>query len=881
MTLAILLSVWGLPANRVVGQIGFDPLSGNIDQETESDADRAKRLFQEGKFSDAIALANVLDAKLGKYSTEEKWSILIIESQMAKGDYAAALQTLDESLERFENSIRLRWIGIDVCRFNNDVEREVKFSTEIADLASRNSWRYRDPPNQIVLGKYFLARKADAKEVLDSFFNPIKKRYPNDPEVFRAIGELAIGKHDYAMAAEHFSALAKLVPSDTAAHYGIARSYIPSDAEKANQAINRALSINPNHIESLLLVADQHISSERYDDADTALKRVLEVNPNHPIAWAYLAAIAHLANDPAREGECRSRALADWPGNPNVDYVIGRELSEKYRFKEGETYQRRALVYDDDCLPAKIQLAHDLLRLGQELEGWKLADEVFDVDQYSVVAHNLVTLRDQISKFRTLEQDGFVVRMDAEEADIYGQRVLDLLARAKTVLCEKYDSELETPIFVEIFPRQQDFAIRTFGLPGGSGFLGVCFGRVITMNSPAAQGANLTSWESVLWHEFCHVVTLQKTKNRMPRWLSEGISVYEEQLADRAWGESLNPTYREMILGDELTPVSRLSGSFLHPESPMHLQFAYYESSLVVEYLVEQFGIESILKVLEDLKIGTPINDTLRRHCAPLDFIDKKFAQFARTRAQTLAPDASWEKVEPMPGAKGADWAKWNAENPDNLMGLIAEAKQWVIEKDWGRAVLALEKVVELGPETKSAYLPLARGYRELDQPEKELETLESLAQIEADSVELFTRLLEISSSRGDWGKTKSYARRLLALNPLISSPHRYLSMAAEKTGDDAATIESLGVLAKMGPLDVADVHFRLASALYRTKQPVKAKRHVIMALEQAPRYRDAHSLLLKIVQEQSNSADGSDVEKEPDASKDASPSVDLEKESP
>ena len=74
-----------------------------FDQETESDADRAKRLFQEGKFSDAIALANVLDAKLGKYSTEEKWSILIIESQMAKGDYAAALQTLDESLERFEN----------------------------------------------------------------------------------------------------------------------------------------------------------------------------------------------------------------------------------------------------------------------------------------------------------------------------------------------------------------------------------------------------------------------------------------------------------------------------------------------------------------------------------------------------------------------------------------------------------------------------------------------------------------------------------------------------------------------------------------------------------------------------------------------------------
>ena len=33
---------------------------------------------------------------------------------------------------------------------------------------------------------------------------------------------------------------------------------------------------------------------------------------------------------------------------------------------------------------------------------------------------------------------------------------------------------------MEIFPQQKDFAIRTFGLPGGAGFLGVCFGTVVT-----------------------------------------------------------------------------------------------------------------------------------------------------------------------------------------------------------------------------------------------------------------------------------------------------------------------------------------------------------------------------------------------------------------
>ena len=115
------------------------------------------------------------------------------------------------------------------------------------------------------------------------------------------------------------------------------------------------------------------------------------------------------------------------------------------------------------------------------------------------------------------------------------------MTRAKRDLCAKYDVQLKGPVIVEMFPKQEDFAIRTFGLPGGAGFLGVCFGTVITANSPASQGSSPTCWESTLWHEFCHVVTLNKTHNRMPRWLSEGISVYEERQANPTWGQDINP----------------------------------------------------------------------------------------------------------------------------------------------------------------------------------------------------------------------------------------------------------------------------------------------------------------------------------------------------
>ena len=116
-----------------------------------------------------------------------------------------------------------------------------------------------------------------------------------------------------------------------------------------------------------------------------------------------------------------------------------------------------------------------------------------------------------------------------------------LLRRAKKTLCEKYGVTLTEPVIVEIFPQRKEFAVRTFGLPGADGLLGVCFGRVVTANSPASQGEHPANWEAVLWHEFCHVVTLSKTHNKMPRWLSEGISVHEEGREDPAWGTALSP----------------------------------------------------------------------------------------------------------------------------------------------------------------------------------------------------------------------------------------------------------------------------------------------------------------------------------------------------
>ena len=110
---------------------------------------------------------------------------------------------------------------------------------------------------------------------------------------------------------------------------------------------------------------------------------------------------------------------------------------------------------------------------------------------------------------------------------------------ALKTLSAKYQFTPKGPILIEMFPNHDDFAVRTLGLPGMIGALGACFGRVVTMDSPKARDPGTFSWQATLWHELAHVITLQMSNQRVPRWLTEGISVYEEGKARPEWGRDM------------------------------------------------------------------------------------------------------------------------------------------------------------------------------------------------------------------------------------------------------------------------------------------------------------------------------------------------------
>ncbi len=812
------------------------------------DLEEAQSLYCSGKYAECIAAAA---AAIEAQTWQESWRHLKIRSELATGRYADAVATQEAALERFPSSVRLHLLGREVFLLGGQPKQAETMLAELDTMAVDSRWRYTNSTDRIALGRFLLLRGRDAREVLEDCYDRVAKARPDYAETYLAIGELALQKHDYAMAAEAFSQAVKFSPDDPAGHLGLARSYAPSEPQESDEALARALQLNPNHADSLLMSADKLIDAEHYEEAATVLEKVFQVNAAHPEARAYEAVLAHLRGDVPSEEASRQAALEHWAANPAVEYLIGRKLSRKYRFAEGAACQRRALKFDPNYLPAKMQLSQDLLRLGEEAEGWRLVNEVYEQDGYNVVAHNLVTLQETLTEFKTIEADGFVLRMDAREADVYGHSVLDLLRRAKRELCAKYEVELSRPVVVEIFPQRKDFAVRTFGMPGAVGFLGVCFGNVITANSPASQGANPSNWQAVLWHEFCHVVTLQKTNNKMPRWLSEGISVYEEKQKDPSWGQSMTAAYRMMVLHGELTPVSRLSGAFLRPPSPQHLQFAYYESALVVEYLVETHGIQTVRHILTDLSTGTPIDAVLKRRVGSLVSLDEQFAQFARKRAEGLAPDADWQPPVLPPRAELAAIADWSKQHPTNLDGLRLLAANLVEEEEWQEAKKPLSKLLELHPEDvgpDNAYRLLAAIHRELGETEAERAVLDKLAALDSDALDVYLRLIELYSEIEDWEGLVKAAERVLAVNPLLPAVHRDLARAAEALGDPGRAIPSYRALLRMDPMDPAGAHFRLAGLLREQGDLKSARRQVLMALEEAPRFRAAHRLLLEIV---------------------------------
>lgn len=700
----------------------------------------------------------------------------------------------------------------------------------------------------VAFAELLLEYRVDAKRVLERLLEPAKKADPEGRAPYLALGRLALANHDRQLAAEYFRDGLKRFPGDPEFAFGLEQSGLELPAASREPGVTTyldvALKANPKFTAALLFKATALTGRKDFNGAKAVFDQVLAINPDHPEAWAGLAAIALVQDDAAAAKTAMEKARKFRPENPRVAEIIGTTLAGQYRFQEGIEYLKQAYREDPGSPAIQFELGSNLLRFGQLDEGWRYVEMAHERDPYNVAAFNLMTLRDKLRDYPVREKDGVRLRMSPEDMAVFGTRALDLAARAKRTLAEKYGITLSQPVMVEILPKQEDFAIRTFGLPGGEAFLGVCFGPLITMTSPRGR-LGRSNWEAVLWHEMTHTITLDASRHRIPRWLSEGISVFEEREVSTAWGQGMTSAFRERFLSGEVPPITRLDESFAGQD----INFGYYHASLVAEFVVKKFGNAALRAVLADLSAGKPVGQALANHTLPTEELEKAFLEYAKDIASAYGRNLDWS---PLSDEEYIDYRKdpaaWVAANPKRYASAMMWISKLIEERRWQPAKELLEKVIAAEPENREPFNPygsLAAACRGLADATGEHTALAKLLSLDSSASEAAARLLEMSAALPIPQRVAD-AEQMLMTNPFQEQAYRTLAAAAPESGKSTQKRNALESLLALDPRDAGRIHYELGLLLRKSDQN-ESRRQVLKALEENPRFQAALELLVTL----------------------------------
>ena len=242
------------------------------------------------------------------------------------------------------------------------------------------------------------------------------------------------------------------------------------------------------------------------------------------------------------------------------------------------------------------------MRTGDERNARRALETAFRADPFDVITYNLLGLLDTLDTFQTVSDGDLTIKLHADEIGVMREYVPALAKEALAALSKRWEFTPKGPILIEVFPKHDDFAVRTLGLPGMIGALGACFGRVVTLDSPKARPPGDFNWGATLWHEMAHVITLQLSNQRIPRWLTEGISVFEEKRARPEWGREMEVAFaRALEDGRSAEARASLNAGFQNPQT---ISMAYYEASLLVEHIVEKHGEPALRALVKSFADG-------------------------------------------------------------------------------------------------------------------------------------------------------------------------------------------------------------------------------------------------------------------------------------
>lgn len=382
------------------------------------------------------------------------------------------------------------------------------------------------------------------------------------------------------------------------AMYRIRSANMALDAGKTERFLERVLERNERCVEARVLRAANVLDDRRYRDAARLLDEALAIDPNDRIALSHRAAAALLLQDRDGYERFRARALAGDPGWPECDRIVAEHLVALYRFADALPFFAAARAADPDHVPTLHGMAKALVytgegRMAKELleRAKALADGTVDPWRNNALA--VQHLLD--SEYTVVDSGEFALQLHRDDAEVLRAYMLPVHLEAAEVLGGKYGWKPDRPTRVEVLHTWDDFSVRTIGFRGFTA-LGACFGRLITLVSPVDSDLRRQEfmWEATAWHEYTHVLTLGLSQQRVPRWLTEGFSVYEEKVRDPSWERGMDRELFDAFHNQDIPPVHLLNRLFRGPR----ILFGYFQGGLIVELIAKQHGFGKALELL-------------------------------------------------------------------------------------------------------------------------------------------------------------------------------------------------------------------------------------------------------------------------------------------
>jgi tetratricopeptide (TPR) repeat protein len=686
------------------------------------------------------------------------------------------------------------------------------------------------------------------KPANDEFFRRGNKLAPDDVALNTAWGDLFLEKFDRPNALRSYQDALKADENYVPARVGLARVAAEGNPPAAKEALEKALTTNPNYVPALLLSAELALDDRRRDDAEAAIKKALDVNPNSLEAIALRAGAAFAANKPDEAETYAQAALKINPTYGEVYRIIADHASRGYLFDEAATYVRKGLIIDPNNAQAYADLGMYLLRTGDEGEARVALERAFKDDPYNVSTFNSLDLLDRLDKFETITDGDLVFKFHPEEAAVMREQAIPLAKEALAALSKRYQFTPKGPLLIEMFPKHDDFAVRTIGLPGMIGALGACFGRVVTLDSPRARPAGEFNWGETLWHELAHVITLQMSGNRVPRWLTEGVSVYEERRARPEWGKESDVAFAQALSEGKAIKLDVLNEAFSDPKT---ISLAYYQASLVVDHLVQTYGEPALWKMLRAYGRGLETEDALKdAYGISISQLQASFDGYTEKNYGAIVRALKSPELKEKPSLD--DLKKLAAAHPESYRVHMALADALNTAGDKAGAIKTFERAAELLPTANGRGNPhayIARIAEETKDVDRAIRAYEAVLRIDNADIESARRLAALLEPKGDAARIEDAYRRLVAADPFDSKGQTALGRLALKRKDTALALRSFRSALATKPPDAAAAHADLAEALLANGQPAEAKRSTLEALEIAPSFERAQDLLLKIAE--------------------------------